>query len=134
MLWIVAAAIAAAMLALAAALLLRGRTSAPLTEDSAAEAAATGIAGFATRAALIGDDRRKALVVGEHRRVALVESRGQRARPREIRWSDIRATEGGLHVASERGSGTVFVGGIDVLEIRRAGDDDWRRRDARATD
>ena len=126
--WIGLAVVAAAGLALAALLLLRGRTGAPLTEESAVEAAQTGIAGFTARQALVGDDRRKALVVGEHRRVALVVSQGQRARPREIRWSDIRATEGGLHIAAERGNGTVFVPGIDVLEIRRAGEDDWRRR------
>lgn len=118
----------AAALALAAVLLLRRRAAAPLSEESAIESAQTGIAGFTARQALIGDDRRKALVVGEHRRVVLVVSQGQRARPREIRWSDIRATDGGLHIAAERGGGTVFVGGIDVLEIRRAGDDEWRRR------
>jgi hypothetical protein len=126
--WIGGAALVAAGLALAAVLLLRGRTGAPLSEDEAAQAAQTGIAGFTARQALIADDRRSALVVGEHRRVALVVSHRKVARPREIRWSDIRATEGGLHIAAERGAGTVFVGGIDVLEIRRAGEDDWRRR------
>lgn len=125
---IVAVAVIAAAVGLAIALLLRGRNGAPLTEESATEAARTGVPGFTARQALIGDDRRIALVVGEHRRVALVTSQGEAVRPREIRWSDIRATDGGLHVARERGGGTMFVGGVDVLDVRRAGEDDWRRR------
>ena len=67
--WIGVAALVAAGLALAAMLLLRGRSGAPLSEDDAAQAAQAGIAGFASRQALIADDRRSALVVGEHRRV-----------------------------------------------------------------
>lgn len=127
--WIAVAAVIAAGLALAAVLLLRGRRGAPLSEESATQTAQTGIPGFTARAALVGDDRRAALVVGEHRRVAVVTARGGRATPREIRWSDIRAGDGGLHVAArEGGRPTVFVGGVDVLDVRRAGEDEWRRR------
>lgn len=124
--WIVAAALVAAGVAIVALWLVRrARQEAPLGQDEAAQAAAT-LPGFTVRQALLADDRRRALVVGERGRVALVTMRGRRPWTREVRWSEIRAVEGGLHIEGARAS--EFVGGVDVLEVRRAGDETWRRR------
>lgn len=120
---VVAAVALAAALVLALVLLLpKLRRARPLGEADALGAAAT-LPGFTARAALVGDDRRAALVVGERGRVALVH--GGKPRAREIAWGDIRATDAGLQVGAEK---PVLVVGVDVLDVRRVGDDDWRKR------
>jgi len=96
----------------------------PLGDVEAMAAAAT-LPGFAVRAALVGDDRRAALVVGERGRVALVVPARAGPRAREVGWADIRAGEGGLHVGADA---PVLVAGVDALDVRRLGGDDWRKR------
>ena len=120
---IVAAVALAGALVLGGVLLMpRFRPARPLGEADALGAAAT-LPGFAARAALVGNDRRAALVVGERGRVAVVH--GAKAQAREIAWGDIRATDSGLQIGAER---PVLVAGVDVLDVRRLGDDDWRKR------
>lgn len=122
--WIVAAALAAVAVGAAAGWwLLRGKRAVALEEAGAGTAADAALPGFSTKAVLIGDDRRAAVVVAHGTRVAVVEAAG-RPKVREVRWRDIRAIPGGLCV--EVGSRTVFVAGVDVLEVRRAGGDDWK--------
>ena len=123
-LWLVLAAALAVGLVVAFVLLRRFRRDRPLGEADALTAAAT-LPGFAARAALVGDDRRSALVVGERGRVAVVTPHRARPRAREVGWGDIRAGDGGLQVGAER---PVLVAGVDALDVRRAGDDDWRKR------
>jgi hypothetical protein len=93
-----------------------------LAEADALSAVAA-LPGFTARAALVGDDRRAALVVGERGRVAVVD--GAKPRAREIAWGDIRATDAGLRIGAEK---PVLVAGVNVLDVRRLGDDDWRKR------
>lgn len=122
-LWIAAAVLVAAALAVALATLLRRRAAGVLAENAVVTAAEQAVPGFAALESLIGDDRRAALVVGRHARVALVFARGRKVSAREVRWQDVRALPGGLSV----GPGTpVFVAGVDVLDVRRAGGAEMR--------
>ena len=123
LLWVGLAVAAAAVLAAAFLLLRRFGRDHPLGEADALIAAAT-LPGFTARTALVGDDRRAALVVGEHARVALVTINGSGPRAREVRWQDIRAGNGGLQVGADR---PMLVAGVDALDVRRAGDEGWRK-------
>ena len=117
-----AAALAAVLLAgIAAALMWRRRGGRALTDpDAAMRAAEAAVPGFVALEALVGDDRRAALVVGRGNRVALATPR----QVREVRWSEVRALAGGLTVGAGR---PVFVAGVDVLDVRRAGGAEMRR-------
>lgn len=126
--WAVGAVvIAIVLLAMAVWLVRRSRHVAPLEDAAAQQAAGAALPGFIARHALIADDRRTALVVGDHARVALVTATRRQPLVREVRWNEIRAVAGGLRVEAERGP-AVLVPGIDVLDVRRAGDETWRRR------
>lgn len=127
-LWIVVAALVAVGAGVAVALLLARRRGSPALADpsAAARTAEQALPGFAALEALIGNDRRAALVVGRANRVALVTARGRRVAAREVRWSDVRALSGGMTVGASR---PVFVAGVDVLDVRRAGGAEMRRED-----
>ncbi len=123
--WIIAAVLAAAAAGGAVWWWLARRGSAALADgDAAAQAAEAAIPGFAALETLTGDDRRAALVVGRANRVALVTGRGRGLETREIRWREVRALAGGLRVDGGR---PVFVSGVDVLDVRRAGGEEMRR-------
>ncbi len=128
--WIVFAASLAAVLALAgiAWLLKLGRGATPFVDaDAACRSAEEALSGFAAKQGLLGVDRLAALVVGREGRVAVLKAHGAHVAAREVRWSDVRAVHGGIRVdTGERRFGTVYVNGIDILDIRRAGGDDWR--------
>lgn len=120
--WMVAAALVVAGAGALAWLLLRRRSG--VVTDAAALAAAGALPGFSALEVLVGDDRHAAMVVGRHKRVAVVTPRGSTLAAREVRWQDVRALAGGLRV---EGGSPVFVAGVNVLDVRRAGGEDMRR-------
>lgn len=128
--WIVFVASLAAVLALAgiAWWLRLGRGATMLADAAAAgRSAEEALSGFEVKQTLLGVDRLAALVVGRRGRVAVLKAHGAHVAAREVRWSDVSAIAGGIRVdTGEPRFGTVFVNGIDVLDIRRAGGDDWR--------
>ncbi len=123
MTWLLAgAALAAAiLLGTAAWWLVRRRATARMTApDEAMRTAEQSLAGFAALSAVVGDDGQAALVFGEGLRVAVLKVKGQRTAAREIVWRDVRATGDGLVVATgDWRLGSVLIGGVDNLDVRR---------------
>lgn len=120
--WVVLAGSLAVVLVLAAgAWMLRlGRDERIGSPEDAADATEAALAGFRTSGAVVGSDGAGALVVDGAGRVAVCKRHGARLAVREVGWSDIRATSGGLLVESgERRFGQVIVAGVDALDVKR---------------
>jgi hypothetical protein len=119
---VAAAAIVAVLLLAIAGIWWAKRGTRARIEDpeSAAAAADAALPNFRTRGAVVGADGRGALAVGEDGRVAAVRRRGTRLAVSEVRWSALRAGPGGVLVETgAREVGTVFVAGVDALDVRR---------------
>lgn len=123
MIWLLAGAALATVIALAAAAFWLVRRSGGSRLDSpedAMHAAEQALAGFVALSAAVGFDGKAALVFGEGLRVAVVKARPRQAAAREITWSDTRATREGLLVATRDWRlGTVLIAGLDNLDVRR---------------
>ncbi|MCC2980086.1 hypothetical protein [Sphingomonas sp. IC4-52] len=123
MIWILAGAALATVIALGAAafwLVRRSGGTRLNTPEEAMRAADQAIAGFVALSAAVGADGQAALVFGEGVRVAVVKVRRAGAAAREIVWGDVRATRDGLLVATgDWRLGTVLVADVDNLDVRR---------------
>lgn len=123
MIWILAGAALATVIALGAAafwLVRRSGGTRLNTPEEAMQAADQAIAGFVALSAAVGADGQAALVFGEGVRVAVVKVRRAGAAAREIVWGDVRATRDGLLVATgDWRLGTVLVADVDNLDVRR---------------
>ncbi|MCD2314837.1 hypothetical protein LQ954_01590 [Sphingomonas sp. IC-11] len=123
MIWILAGAALATVIALGAAafwLVRRSGGTRLNTPEEAMQAADQAIAGFVALSAAVGADGQSALVFGEGVRVAVVKVRRAGAAAREIVWGDVRATRDGLLVATgDWRLGTVLVADVDNLDVRR---------------
>ncbi|HEU0066718.1 MAG TPA: hypothetical protein VFQ57_05700 [Sphingomonas sp.] len=119
---VVAALGGAAVLVLAgvAWLVLRPRVLPIELAEDVAVAADASLSGFASAGAVVGADGAAALVVDAHGRVAVCRRLGKQIAVREVPWTAIRATAGGMMVSSgERRFGDVLVAGVDALDVRR---------------
>lgn len=120
--WLVAAAVAALALVAIAVLLWRRRTPAtPIdTAEEAAQAAAAALAGFDAYSAVVAANGSAALALAREGRVAVVKRAGRRLAVREVPWTAVRATPGGLLVETgDRRFGAVALAGVDALDVRR---------------
>ena len=97
-----------------------GRDARIGSPEEAVEATEAALAGFRAANAVVSTDGAAALVVDGQGRVAVCKRHGARVAVREVAWSAIRATAGGLAVdTGERRFGTVTVAGVDALDARR---------------
>lgn len=88
--------------------------------EEAAAAAEAALAGFATADAVVGADGGGALAVGEDGRLAAIKRHGARAAVREVRWSAVRPTPGGVVIETgERRFGAVMLTGVDAIDLRK---------------
>ena len=101
--------------------LKRGGTDRSIGEPAEAmRTADDALSGFTPFAAVVGADGRAALVLGEGMRVAILKAHGARVAAREIAWTDVRSTEGGIVVETrERRFGCVRLAGVNILDVRR---------------
>ena len=120
--WVLLAGSLAAVLALAgiAWALRLGRDRKIEAPEDAADAADAALAGFVTVGAVVGADGAAALAVDGGGRVAVCKRHGARIAVREVQWTAVRATPGGMRVdTGERRFGEVTVAGVSALDVRR---------------
>lgn len=88
--------------------------------EEVAEAAEQALPGFATQGAVVGADGGGALAIDQAGRVAVMKRLGRRIAVREVAWSALRSTAGGIVIdTGERRLGQVLVAGVDALDVRR---------------
>lgn len=97
-----------------------GRDARIDSPEEAAAAAEAALAGFATVDAVVGADGGGALAVGEDGRLAAIKRHGARAAVREVTWSALRPTPGGVVIETgERRFGAVRLAGVNALDLRK---------------
>ena len=112
-------ATAALLLLAALAVLARRRPPGRIdTPEDAMHVAGEALSGFDSVSAVVAEDGASALVVGRAGRVAVLRAGRRRADAREVAWSAVRSTPGGIVVEAGR-LGRVALAGVDALHVRQ---------------
>ena len=129
-LWIGVAVAVALVIALAGVTIVLMRRRAPriASPEEVAGAAEAALSGFDTQGAVVGADGGGALAIDRAGRVAVMKRSGKSIAVREVAWSALRSTAGGILIDSgERQFGQVLVAGVDALDVRRLAPVDLKR-------
>ncbi len=93
-----------------------GRIDAP---EDAMHVAGEALSGFEPVSAVVAEDGAAALVVGRRARVAVLRAGRHRAAAREVAWSAVHSTPGGIVVEAGGRLGRVALTGVDALHVRQ---------------
>ncbi len=129
-LWIaVAGAVVALLIVVGIVVAVRRKRIARIASpEEAAEAAEKALSGFDTQGAVVGADGGGALAIDRAGRVAVMKRAGKRIAVREVSWSALRSTAGGILIdTGARELGEVLVAGVDALDVRRLAPADLKR-------
>lgn len=116
--WLVGTAVL--LLAGVVALLTRKRGPGRIgTPEDAMRVAGEALSGFGPVSAVVAEDGAAALVVGRGARVAVLRAGRRRVAAREVAWSAVRSTPGGIVVEAGGRLGRVTLTGVDALHVRQ---------------